>query len=66
LIINNYSYRFGLDQSYMLINLPVRDDMLFYLHACMCILATNHNLIAIDYTDHVLQTGKNKLAQLSE
>jgi len=43
----------------MLINLPVRDDMLFYLHACMCILATNHNLIAIDYTDHVLQTGKN-------
>jgi len=54
----------GLDQiSHMLINLPIRDDMLFYLHACMCILVINHKLIAINYTDHVLKTGK-KLAQL--
>jgi len=35
--------------------------MLFYLHACMCILAINPKMIAINYTDHVLQTGKNKL-----
>jgi len=47
--------RFGLDQSYMLINLPVRDDVSCYLHAYMCILAINHKLIEINYTDNVLQ-----------
>jgi len=53
IIIHNYSNRFVSDQSYMLIHLP-----LFYLHACMFILVINHNLTAISYTDHILQTGK--------
>jgi len=58
IIIHNYSNRFVPDQSYMLIHLPIRDAMLFYLHAFMFILVINHNLTAISYTDHILQTGK--------
>jgi len=48
----------------MLLNLTIRDDMLFYLHACMCLLVINHKLIAINYTDHVLQTGKKLISSI--
>jgi len=55
IIDNNYSYRFGSDQTYMLINLPMREACHFTcMHAFVSL-----KLIAINYTDHILQDRSN-------